>query len=470
MTPLTTLDTPPLQNEEEEKDAIDLYLERMGKVRTQPTLLIPFDDYFDGRIPDPKEDATELASFFTPSPPPVTRPSSPETTGWKEIVLDSKGRPRQAGSDGPEGRFVSKFRALAERDLYAFSYGILGYNFLSPGIHRDSCLWLQRVPPFRKLLMLPRLHAKSAIVSQCFPLHVLIQDSTTNLYMPGIAGSDCRILMACETENLGKKWLRVVKNSLSRNILLRAFWPHICWENAKQQSPKWSEGEIIVPRENEWPDPTIRAIGVGGAITGARPNILIEDDLISIEAANSESVMQTAIDWHIAARALLDEYEEESGLQSLEMILGTHWSAKDLYKHIEDNDPSVEIRKRAIYEPDDEGKLQILWPERWTWKRIEQLKLEFGSLFPLLYMNDPYDPEIVDFDLSKVRKFAISGEKLSFSTDSRDTYLQKKLEQRDATSDPPPAVGLPLNSDTYDLLFPQARNEYLMQKWKEMKR
>jgi len=320
--------------------------------------------------------------------------------------------------------------------LYFFAYGILGYSYLSPELHRESCVWLQRIPPYRKLLMLPRLHCKSAIVSQCLPLHILIQAAETNVYMPGLAGTDCRLLMACETETLGKKWLRVVKSILMRNQLVAAFWPHIVWENPKQQSPKWSESEIIVPRKTEWPDPTARAIGVGGAITGARPNILIEDDLVSLEAANSEAVMQTAIDWHIAARALLDEYEEESGLQSLEFIIGTHWAVWDLYTYIEENDPSVEILKRAIYEPGDDGKPKITWPERWSWARIEQLKKEFGSLFPLLYMNEPFDPDLVDFDIDKVRGYELFGEFVRYAQEARDNELVNKLAVSDVALSP----------------------------------
>jgi hypothetical protein len=464
MTNSTTISKPEEEDEKlpEGPDAIDLYLERMGKVTETPTALLPFDDYFDGNLEEePSAPVDPQPAWGVPSPVPE---------GWKEVVLDKNGQPRQAGADLPEGEWIKEFRKLAEEDLYAFAYGILGYTFLSEGIHYESCKWLQKIPPFRKLLMLPRLHAKSAIVSQALPVHIIIQSAATNCYMPGLAGTDCRILMACETETLGKKWLRVVKSTLMRNQLVQAFWPHVCWENPRQQSPKWSETEIIVPRENEWPDPTVRAIGVGGAITGARPNILIEDDLISLEAANSEVVMQGAIDWHVAARALLDEYEEESGLQSLEMILGTHWAAYDLYKYIEDNDPSVEVLKRAIYEPDDEGQMQITWPERWSWDRIEQLKKEFGSLFPLLYMNDPYDPSITDFDIEKIRKYAVSEEKISFFGDIRDVSLEKKEKTPLSEEKVPgkaPATNLPLTPDNYPKLFPEGGREYLMHKWKK---
>jgi hypothetical protein len=83
---------------------------------------------------------------------------------------------------------------------------------------------------------------------------------------------------------------------------------------------------------------------VGGAITGAHPNILIKDDLVSIEAANSPTVMQSAIQWHVASRALINSPG------CLEYIIGTRWSVADIYQYILDNDPTVEVVIRSIVE------------------------------------------------------------------------------------------------------------------------
>ena len=96
------------------------------------------------------------------------------------------------------------------------------------------------------------------------------------------------------------------------------------------------------------------------------------------------------------------------------------------------------------------------------------MKSQYGRMFWLLFMNDPFDPEITDFDLQKVRKYLKEGDKLVFDEDSRDEKLAKKLEVSDAPARA--AEGLPLNSQTYDSLFPSGQREYLANKWKEMKR
>ena len=241
----------------------------------------------------------------------------------REVVIGKNGLPRQAGADMPEGEYLKRFKKRAEQSLFIFLKGVLGRFFLTPHFHKEVCGFIQKCPPFRKLVLMPREHAKTTIVAGGLPPHILIQPAETNIYFPGIEGSECRILLSGETEGMAKKNLRVIQSVFDENKIFRAFWPHRVWEGrAKSQSKMWSDSGVIIPRKNEWPDPTIRAVGVGGAITGARPNVLIKDDLVSFKAANSEVVMDEAIDWHRASRALLDKYEIESGLSSLEFLIG----------------------------------------------------------------------------------------------------------------------------------------------------
>ena len=390
--------------------------------RSHPDIDLSFE--FNDYVPSDEDENDHLSTNASDTEPPID-----SSVAWREVVIDENGVPRQAGSDVQLGKYMKKLRAAAEKHLYVFAKGILGYRFLT-NIHKEACEFLQTIPPFRKLLMLPRLHAKSVIVSQALPTHVLIQPRENNVYIAGIAGSDCRILLACETETMATRWLRVVKAHFEGNQLLRAFWPAVCYEHPRKEAPKWSSTEIIIQRETEYPDASIRAVGVGGAVTGARPNILIKDDLISLAAANSELVMQAAIDWHTTSRALLDEYEENTGQQSLEFIIGTHWAVWDLYTHIEENDPSVEILKRAIYETTPAGERRIIWPERWTWKRIKQLENEYGSMFPLLYLNEPFDPKLVVFNMDNVRYYEVtSDEKITFTADERDKQIYEDINR-----------------------------------------
>jgi hypothetical protein len=391
--------------------------------------------------------------FVGPPPSQAQYQPGDEQFVPREVVVQPNGQPRQAGATTPEDEWVRRYKQRAEQSLFIFLKGVLGRFFLTPHFHRDICRFIQQCPPFRKLVLMPREHAKTTIVSGGLPAHILIQPAETNIYFPGLSGSECRLLLSGETETMAKKNLRVVQSVFEENKLFRTFWPERIWEGrAKSQSKQWNDSAMIIPRQNEWPDPTIRAVGVGGAITGARPNVLIKDDLVSFKAANSEVVMDEAIEWHRVSRALLDKYEIESGLQSLEFIIGTRWAVYDLYSEIIDHDPSVEVNDERFHRIIRDGK--ILWHEKYTMEDIDQLRQEYGAMFYLLYLNSAADPELTDFDMELVRDFRIADGQILFEEDERDLVLEKrsnlkrKREMEGEGIKPPPKVerGQPLNA------------------------
>ncbi len=266
-----------------------------------------------------REIAEAVLSEAAGEQPGIDEPETIEP--WEEVVVGKNGSVRQAGA-GLEGKFLAALQGACEKRLFLFARCIMGRNYLTRDLHMEFCDDLQLCPPFRKLRLMPRDHAKTSVVSHCLPVHIIIQPKIGGVYFPGLPGSECRIMLAGETETRAKNNLRVVASAFEGNRLLRALWPAVCWEKPKAQAPLWNDRAIIVPRATEYPDPTLFAVGVGGAVTGARPNVQIKDDLVSVEAANSDVVMESTIDWHTVSRALLDEFEHDTGLTSLEFIIG----------------------------------------------------------------------------------------------------------------------------------------------------
>ncbi|MFA5234456.1 MAG: hypothetical protein WC390_08670 [Sulfurimonas sp.] len=387
---------------------------------------------------------------------------------WEEIQVKRNGTVYQAGApEYSDGEFQTNIRSVAEKSLFFFAKAVIGRNYLTNTLHLPICDFLQRRPPFRKGLLMPRGHAKSSMVAHCLPPHILIQPAATNIYFPSLPGSDCRILLAGETQTMAERNLRVIQSIFESNTLFRALWPDRTFKNPSKESRKWNAQEMTIPRENEYPDASIRAVGVGVAVTGSRPNVMIKDDLISVEARNSDVVMRRAIEWHVASRALFDEYPIESGLSSLEIIVGTRWSVFDLYSYIEQEDPTVEWNKdfRSMISGGE-----MIWPEKFSLhtmkdkegnvlkEGIEDLKKQFGSLFPLLYMNDASDPDLVDFDMSLVRQFELKNGMFVYSEDLRDTLLSKEVNIG--------SVGLPegatmSSQQVYDEFLKHGRGEYM---------
>lgn len=358
--------------------------------------------------------------------PPDPRPVRPAPSLAREIVVDQNGAPRQAGATpGVSGIIppqLAEWRSTAERNLYFLAKGVLNCWWLTPTLHKPICDWLQACPPYRKMLMIPRGHGKTTIVGQCLPIHLWIQPAATNIYLPGTLGTHTRILMCGETESRAKDHLRVVQHHILNNPVLRALWPHAIWtsEREARRRSKWNDTEMMVPRDVEFPDPSMRAIGVGAAITGAHPNVIIKDDLTTEAAANSPMVMQTAIDWHINSRALFSRPAND-----LEFISCTRWSVADLPDYIMTKDPTVQVNERWRAIVDGE---KPIYPENFgSPGMIAELMQQFGTRFPLLYMNSVADSTLVDFSEADLRFYEQHGDTFRFNEDDRDAALADSM-------------------------------------------
>ena len=351
-----------------------------------------------------------------------------------ELIVDRNGRARQAGAATAEGQFVLDFRTRCEQSLFCFLTGVLNYYFLHPVFHKAVCEWLLHTPPYRKMLLMPRNHGKTTIAEHGVPLHAMIQPTHANCYFPGEPGSHVRLLMIGETMDLAVRNVRVIRTALESNMLLRALWPHIAWDNPRKQSKKWSDSALIIPRDTEYAEPTVLAIGVGGAVTGLHPNMQIKGDLTTQTAANEPSTMQKAIEYHQDSRALFANPERD-----IEFITATYWAAYNLPNFIEQNDPTVEVNTewRQIV-----TNGELLWPGGpYDYPgAIEQLQHIHGTKFPLLYMNTVAGSELCDFTLADLRYYDLAGDRITFTEDDRDVRTSAAVEHAEA-----PRGWVPLN-------------------------
>ena len=349
---------------------------------------------------------------------PASDRLSPEWVRRAELVIERRsGRVRQAGAVQNEGKFIQLFRQKCEESLYVFLEGVLNFWFLEPTLHKPVCDWLTTLPPYRKMLLMPRNHCKTTIVAQGLPLHAMIQPTASNIYYPKQPGTALRLVLTGETEEMATRNLRVIKAVLENNVLLRALWPHICWQNARREAPKWSDDTLTIPRDTNFPEPTVRAIGVGGAITGLHPNMLIKDDLTTQKAANEPPTMAKAIDWHSDSRALFANPDTD-----LEFITGTRWANFDLPGYIQMSDPTVatNTRWRRIVE---DG--QVTFPSKYGYTgAVEQLQKEHGIKFNLLFMNEATGDGLTDFVLSDLRDYELRGGAVHFTENENDLVLE----------------------------------------------
>lgn len=251
---------------------------------------------------------------------------------------------------------------------------------------------------YKKIVVIaPRGHGKSEVFGHILPIFVLLNNR------------NARILIASKAKEQATKLLGVIKQGFENN-------PNITGDFGELKGTPWQDDKIYLKRDASIPikDPSVEAVGVGGAITGAHFDLIICDDLIDDKNSRSEKERRNVVSWF---RQTLEPLLEPTGRL---IVVGTRKHFKDLYQELLDNpiwfhmncrwDEYGDHRRcgyRAIIkEPGkinpilDErgvvidfeilGDYEILLPERWSIKNLLLEKNSMGTpAFNSEYQNDP---------------------------------------------------------------------------------
>lgn len=243
-------------------------------------------------------------------------------------------------------------------------------------------------------IFIARDHGKSTISSLAYPLRRLCFDP------------NLRILIVQKTSDAAVKSLDIIKKHFEQNELMKAWYANH-WSKAvghtdisnkqghsKNKDGFWQQKRIYLKRELLSKDPSIETVGIGGAITGGRADIIIIDDILDDENTKTESRLREIKRWFEGTISQLGEPWTQK------IIIGTvKTNAEiDIYNMIQGNPSYKVFFMPAILEPtfdeieyervlDNEGivkgvdvknkeEIKTLWPEKWS---IEDLLLEYES-------------------------------------------------------------------------------------------
>jgi phage terminase large subunit-like protein len=240
----------------------------------------------------------------------------------------------------------------------------------------------------RQLVLAPRDHGKT----EC---------AITYAIRAICLNRDVRILWICESSSQAEKRMRRVR-ALLRSERIVADWgsaPEVgCTPFESEESP-WTQTQIYVPRKLESVDPTLTAIGAGGAVTGAHFDLILADDLESDISCHTSASRAKTKRWF---RATVLPMLSRGGLIT---VIGTRKHYDDLYGDmIKDaswaliEDPAIktmptrysyrtEMRdgREVICGVDVEGAPEVLWPEE---RPIEYLLRERRSMGAQLFSRE----------------------------------------------------------------------------------
>lgn len=237
-----------------------------------------------------------------------------------------------------------------------------------PSWVHESMTYERGIPQY-VLVNMPPEHAKSMTVSIDYITYRICVD-------PNI-----RIKVVSKTREMAKEFLYAVKQRLtspSYAELQRRYAPA---DGFKATADKWTADSIYLERDSGEKDPTLQALGIGGQIYGARADLIILDDTVTLSNAGE---YEKQIRW------IQQEVLTRVGPTGKILVVGTRVDPVDLYREIRNPDrypsgtsPWTYLAMPAVLEAHDNVDDWVtLWPKSdrpWSGDTVEP---DENGLFP----------------------------------------------------------------------------------------
>lgn len=274
---------------------------------------------------------------------------------------------------------IEEVRKACKDSLFFLCTKILGYDDWD-SVHDDMETFVNR-KSLRKLLLVPRGHLKTAMITKGFSIQSLLRNP------------DVRILIANQVWDKAREMLYEIKQLLTEKTDLPKLFGNFV-------SERWREDDIVIKqRRKALAAPTIGTSGVEAELTSSHYDIIILDDLQGEKNYQSPEQREKVKRYY---RSMIDLIEPGG----LIIVIGTRWHLDDVYQYIMDNENEYyDITVRQVIE---NGK--IIFPKKFqkkfdpktkSWEPVSYhcedyityLKKRPSEEFYSQYMNNPIDSE-----------------------------------------------------------------------------
>ena len=230
--------------------------------------------------------------------------------------------------------------------------------------HDNLSEFLRKSAKNKKLILMPREHLKSSIVTIAKAIQHILADHNIS------------ILFANAVQSNSESFLSEVKEYLTTKSLLQTLF-------GKFESSRWNQNEIIVKqRTRADKTPTISVAGADTALTSQHYDIIFLDDIVNRQTVNtSEQIAKTKKFYSDC----LDLLKKPNGIL---YVIGTRWDDNDLYgtilkEYADDFDTFVMQATTDGVVSDN-----VIFPKKFNKRILQELLRQKGSWeFYLQYMN-----------------------------------------------------------------------------------
>lgn len=274
---------------------------------------------------------------------------------------------------------LDEVKEACKRSLYFLCTKILGYRDWD-GVHDDMEKFMRR-KSIRKLLLVPRGHLKTAIVTKGYAIQSLLRNP------------DIRILIANQVWDKSREMLYEIKQLLAEKTELSKLFGDFV-------SERWREDDIVIrQRTKALAAPTIGTSGVEAELTSSHYDLILLDDLQGEKNFQTPDQREKVKRYY---RSMMDLIEPGGTI----VVIGTRWHLDDIYQSIIDNESEyydIEVRKviengRIIFPKKFQQKFD---PVTKSWKvvdyhctdYIDYLRKRPSEEFSSQYMNEPIDAQ-----------------------------------------------------------------------------
>ena len=309
------------------------------------------------------------------------------------------------------------YRQACAESLYFFAKAVWiqipeERNVMARRCHLPLCLALEDDSIKRLLVEFPRRHMKTTLASQARPVHRLVRDA--------VKGEDTNrrfAIYSFSKLNAQRIW-REIKWNFETNDFFQFLFPELIPDFRRAEV--WNMSEGIVPRTYQPKEPTFDTLG-GGSATGRHYDDITEDDMITEQNYREEGTVERALDLHRQCENLLEDVQN-----GRIVVVGNRWTFHDLNHFIHTEEPQTSIISVSVHGTNLKGKyrsknlpesvLELLakmpdpiWPERFTKADLAYLlEKQKPRIFSAQYLNNPTDPDAVDFRLDWLKYVNLS--------------------------------------------------------------
>jgi hypothetical protein len=170
-----------------------------------------------------------------------------------------------------------------------------------------------------------------------------------------------RCVVLSNTQGIASKIVKAVA-ALIKNDKVKRIFPHL----KEDPDGPWTTTEVKI-RDNNSKDPSVRAVGLHGALTSARVDLLLVDDILDPECVDTPKNRQKVSEWFRAVA--LGRLSANAKI----IIIGNAFHPDDLLHELSKKKGWKWVRF-PVKTPDG----RISWPEQWSQKRIDKALADMG--------------------------------------------------------------------------------------------